>query len=310
MLALKPAGAAEGTGLSLETGSPDALCPDLSTTREAIGRRLGTLVAPPGSGWRARYTIGHAPEGTPRDFVRLELFGPDGAVQLSRDLPLEASCATMADVIALVLDRHFRGIPAHDEEPPALLPVGYAVTEPVDVTPKAVAAETEAARSGVLLSAELSARYPLMPSLGLRVMGAIGPTYLGFTVSSGLAAEREQLDRGGSVDVRGLALHGHVGWGPELGPVQTYIGPSLRLALDRGSARGLPEVDTRYRAVPGVGAQAGAIAFIDESWFVSLSGTADVTLDALSGRFVIDGREVLTPSRIQGWTALGIGYAP
>jgi hypothetical protein len=310
LLALEPAGASEGTGLSLETGSPDALCPDLSTTREAIGRRLGTLVAPQGSGWRARYTIGHAPEGTPRDFVRLELFGPDGALQLSRDLPLEASCATMADVIALVLDRHFRGIPAHDAEPAAPMPVGHAVAEPVDVTPEAIASDADARASALLVSAEVSARYPFMPRLGLRVMGAIGPTYLGLTLSSGLVSEQERLERGGSVDVAGLTLHGHAGWGPELGPVQTFIGPSLRLSVDRGSARGLPEGDTRYRAVSGVGAQAGAIAFIGDSWFVSLTGTADVTLEALSGRFVIDGRDVLAPSLIQGWTALGIGYAP
>ncbi len=102
---------AQDPGLSIDTGSPDALCPELASTRDAVRRRLGELIVPSGSGWRARYTIGHAPAGTPRDFVRLELFGPEGALQLSRDLPLEGeSCSTMAEVIALVLDRYFRAL--------------------------------------------------------------------------------------------------------------------------------------------------------------------------------------------------------
>src|SRR5690606_25269599 len=105
---------ATSPGLSVETGSPDALCPDLNRTREAVGRRLGALEVPSGRGWRARYTIGHAPEGSPRDFVRLELFAPDGRVRLTRNLPLGSdSCSAMADVIALVLDRYFRSLADH-----------------------------------------------------------------------------------------------------------------------------------------------------------------------------------------------------
>lgn len=309
LLALKPASGAESTGLILETGSPDALCPDLSTTREAVGRRLGTLVAPPGSGWMARYTIGHAPEGTPRDFVHLELFGPDGALQLSRDLPIETSCATMADVIALVLDRHFRGLPPHEQPPPAATPPPPAALQPLDVSPSATEPPNdEGAR--LFLSAEVSARHPFAPRLGLHAVGELGSTYLGLAASSSLAAERERLERGGDVEVMSLTLHAHAGWGPDFGPVQTYVGPSARLSIDRGSAHGLPEVDTRYRAVTGFGAQAGAMAFIGASWFLTLNATLDFTLGALSGRFMIDGREVLEPSPIQGWTALGIGFAP
>jgi hypothetical protein len=60
-------------GFTLETGSPDALCPELETAREVAQRRLGSLVVEGRRGWHARYTIAHAPDGLPRDFVRLEL---------------------------------------------------------------------------------------------------------------------------------------------------------------------------------------------------------------------------------------------
>lgn len=107
---------ADDGSLIIETGSPDALCPELASTRAAVSRRLGELIMPGGSSaFRARYTIAHAPVGSPRDFVRLELYGPEGTLRLSRDLPLERdSCSTMAEVIALVLDRYFRQLPAHD----------------------------------------------------------------------------------------------------------------------------------------------------------------------------------------------------
>src|SRR5687768_2672273 len=85
------------SGLSVETGSPDALCPELTHTRQAIVSRLGMLKVAGENGWRARYTIGHAPEGGDRDFVRLELFDPGGELKLRRDLPMQSeSCSTMA----------------------------------------------------------------------------------------------------------------------------------------------------------------------------------------------------------------------
>jgi len=65
------ASARESGGFTLETGSPDALCPELEMTREIVARRLGSLIVEGRKGWLGRYTIGHAPAGNPRDFVRL-----------------------------------------------------------------------------------------------------------------------------------------------------------------------------------------------------------------------------------------------
>ena len=108
------------SALVIETGSPDALCPDLSQTRAAVMARLGTLKVSR-EGWRARYIIGHAPDSAEGDFVRLELRDPDGELKLQRDLPLEAgACATMSQAIALILERYFRSLipsPGQDLQP-------------------------------------------------------------------------------------------------------------------------------------------------------------------------------------------------
>lgn len=303
---------AAATALELETGSPDALCPDLTMTREAVSRRLGTLVTPAGAGWKARYTIGHAPEGTPRDFVRLELFGPDGALQLARDLPLEASCATMADVIALVLDRHFRGLPVHAEprpsEPREAAPE-LARDTPLP-SPAAAAAGENTARAPLVVGVELSARYPVLPGAGLRLAAELHPDiYLGAALSAALVPEKEELERGGSVELSSFNLQGHAGWGPRLGALRTHVGPSFRLMLDRGSAQGLPEVDTRYRVVPAAGLHAGAIGNLSGRTFWTASFALDWSIRALSGRFVIEEREVLRPRRMQAWAGIGVGYA-
>jgi hypothetical protein len=134
------------TALVIETGSPDALCPDLSQTREAVVARLGTLKVSKG-GWRARYTIGHAPESAEGDFVRLELWDPNGELRLQRDLPLEAgACATMSHAIALILERYFRSLVAGPPSAEAALPHPGAqhsedgATAPTDGEPGAAAA--------------------------------------------------------------------------------------------------------------------------------------------------------------------------
>jgi hypothetical protein len=278
-------------------------------TREAISRRLGTLVAPPGSGWKARYTSGHAPEGSPRDFVRLELFGPDGGLQLLRDLPLEGSCATMADVIALVLDRHFRGL-RHAEPEPSPPAIPDLPPEPEHALPTSVRVPALGNERLLLLGLELAVQYPLASAAGLRVLGEVADNfYVGAAISTALTPREERLGRGGEVALRGATLHGHGGWGPTLGPVHTYLGPGFRLTLDRGSARDLPDVDTRYRAVWGAGAHAGLVGPVSEHLSLTISGAVDWTLRELGGRFAVDGVEVLRPSGVEAWVGVGLGHA-
>jgi hypothetical protein len=339
----EPALAAEG-GLIIETGSPDALCPELTSTRAAVSRRLGELIVPGGSsGFRARYTIAHAPVGSPRDFVRLELYGPEGTLQLSRDLPLEGeSCGTMADVIALVLDRYFRALLAHDRQgsdedesaasatptvasaPPmtAEAPLARAARDP---SPASVPSETLANDAGpsheasattasgrsdrlALAAFELAFRSPDMPALGVRGMLEPWPQiYVGTALHVGLRAETEGLSGDGEVSSRDASWRIHAGWGPQLGPVRTYVGPGASLVIARGTGDGLPQRGSGYRATWAAGLDAGAQWVTPEGWSFGAAAALDITV--LSGRFDIDGEEVLPPDPVRAWFGLSVGHA-
>jgi hypothetical protein len=330
-------GLADDAGLSIETGSPDALCPELASTRAAVSRRLGALRLPDGSsGYRARYTIGHAPVGSPRDFVRLELFGPEGTLQLARDLPLEGeSCSTMAEVIALVLDRYFSalfaGEPEEDEgqkelgpEPVAApsraatpsAPIGspLAPSAPVPAaTSSAESSPTLATATGPtrlsLVAFELAFRNPVQPAVGARVMTEPWSTlYLGAALHIGLMSDSEDVAGGGEVSSRDATLRAYIAWGPRLGPVRTYIGPGFRFGISRGSGHDLPTRDVGYRASGAAGLDAGAIWVTNEGWSFGASAALDISFAELSGRFTIDGEEVLALDPLRGWVGMAVGH--
>jgi hypothetical protein len=296
------------TGLTLESGSPDALCPDLRTTQQAVRRRLGTLVAPPGPGWKARYTIGHAPEGAPRDFVRLELFGPDGNVQLSRDLPLDAACATMADVIALVLDRHFRGLP-HEDPAATSVPPPVDAPSPPAVAPAPVASLTHEPQRLIFVAVEGGAQRSAGPVLGLRAMGeVVQHLYVGAALSWGLGVRSERLSSSAEVEARSLSAEAYVAGGVRFAGLHCYLGPGVRFTLDSGSAHGLPEAYSGERAVFALGGHAGLV-WAAPHLVLTLTGSVDHAFEQLSGQFQIDGREVLEPQALGLRLGLGVGYA-
>jgi len=302
--------AAEPGGFSLETGSPDALCPDLKLTRELVARRLGSLVVEGRKGWRARYTIGHAPSGTPRDFIRLELFSPEGTVELLRDLPIEgASCRTMGEVIALVLDRYFRGLSEGDERP--------AETDAVATPPRAsIRSQTPRPLSGIerlTLARRLSAEYivtqPVSQSwLGLRAGAALGRTVevaLGLRV--GLTPLQERAPGGASVE--GRTANGRVGlaWRLNLPPGLLHLGGAASLAVEHATTRGLVNPTDRTRVGWAVGAEAGFATPLGRGLFWEGAISADFL--AGSGHFLVGEREVLSPPWLTlGWS-VGLGYA-
>jgi hypothetical protein len=325
-------------GLSIETGSPDALCPELGSTRAAVRRRLGELIMPGGSsGYRARYTIGHAPVGSPRDFVRLELFGPEGDLQLERDLPLEGeSCSTMAEVIALVLDRYFRAVLAREpsgevraegaapERPgpavspaaplPAEQPLGPA-TAPASVPapPSASAPLASPALAGPrlrLAAFELAWGSPSAAALGVRALLEAWPqVYVGGALHVALLSETEDLAAGGEVSSREATLRAYVGWDPRLGSVRAYVGPGVCLDVARGERTDLANGTARYRAIWAAGLDAGALWVTDEGWSIGAAAALDVSFAELGGRFYADGREVLEPKTVRAWLGMSVGYA-
>lgn len=340
-------GASASPGLTLETGSPDALCPALPTAREAVERRLGTLVVSSGAGWRARYTIAHAPEGAQMDFVRLELFAPDGALQLSRDLPLEAgACSTVAEAIALVLDRYFRKLPLGEvppgEAPPgegaaagrapvaeaapvsaqeglapaSVLPsVGAPLAAPAavisDVSPSAAepgSGTKDAVSSFWRVGAAVATSTTTGPALGLQVLRESWPhLYTGAELALDWSAGSQRWSDGVEVSARSLSGAVAVGWGTRWGTLRGYVGPTLRLSVERATARGLAQSLERDRARASAGLLLGLVAGLTRHWSLSLTTGLETSLGA--GQFLIDGQEVLRPELIEGRLTLGLGYS-
>ena len=323
-----PSAGADEPGLTIETGSPDALCPDLTTTRAAVERRLGQLVVPDGSAFTARYTIAHAPAGTPRDFVRLELFGPDRVVQLTRDLPLDGeSCSTMADVIALVLDRHFRAVlgrepvepavpavPAVDAAPPAALDTvdnqaAASSGPPVEVD-AGDAPVVEPAAGDRSFSVELAFREPDRPALGGRALLGLWPHGLaGVALHVGLTQDHETV-AGGEAASRELVTRGFLAWAPRSGRLRPYVGPGLRLSVARGTGRGLPTSESGVVLRPSFGLDTGVVWRSTGRWALSASAALDVMVPRMGGWFSVENDEVLAPAPVRIWLGVGVGYAP
>jgi hypothetical protein len=306
-----PASALEAGGLTLETGSPDALCPELEATREIVARRLGALVVEGRKGWRARYTIGHTPAGSPRDFVRLELFNPEGRAELLRDLPIEGdSCRTMSEVIALVLDRYFRGLVAA-EQAPQEAPV---VPTAQPALPLAARAEREPALEGAAgISPRASIEYATSaarPWLGLR-LGVQLSSHLevGAGLRLGLSRLEERDPRGARIEARTVGSRVSLAWTLALPPGVLRLGPTASLGLQRATTEGLAHRTDRTRALWMTGVEAGFRLPVSARFFLEASSAFDVLLPGVSGRLFVEGREVLVAPSLTFGGALAFGYA-
>jgi hypothetical protein len=317
------------TALTVESGSPDALCPDLAQTREAVAARLGTLrVARPG--WRARYTIGHSPDSTGGDFVRLEVFDPDGIARLQRDLPMTGrSCVDMAQALALVLDRYFRSLtaePAAEGETslPAPSPETTAAgaTRPAQNTdipttakpgvapqPAAVAPRTPPPRPSTarwLLAGAGVAIASRPSSAGVSIAVATEPIArleLGFGAVALLAKEQQQVD-GGVVSQQGFPLRAWATYAVIHGGLDLQLGPEVLGAVDVGQS-----VDGQHQSLRflfGVGPRASVRSWPNPRFGFGVTGSVDFA--ATSGRFLVGTKEVLAPSPAQGLVALDITW--
>lgn len=320
--ALEPSG-----GFTLETGSPDALCPALEATREIVARRLGSLVVEGRKGWLARYTIGHAPEGNPRDFVRLELFNPEGAVELRRDLPIEGdSCRTMSEVIALVLDRYFRGLGANgareatdvnDEPSPVATPAPQAEPNPQsDSNRPPIAVQAHAAPTpptgvfgrGLRTSFEYTASFG-QPSWAGRFSEPFASNLeASLAVRFGLTSVEEREPRGASVQARSTSGRASLAWRLAVPPGLLHVGPVLSLQVQQATTHGLPSQTDRTRGLWTTGLEAGFVVPIAGRVFIEGATSLDFLIPGTAGQFLIDNREVLAPRSVTFSSTLGLGF--
>ncbi len=279
-------------GLRVETGSPDALCPEQGATQAAIESRLGVVGVDGRAGWTARYTNWHVPDED-RDFVRLEVTDPSGTRRLERDLPLAGeSCSTMAHVIALVLDRYFRELDGGRESTPA------PVVENAPPRERHGAGAVLGLSAGAIMTA---ARPAVLATLALE------EHHLRLAVEAGWSPDSpsQPIGDAGSVSLTtSLPVRLAAGWRGHFGPLHMHGGPELLFAYERARARvAVPGENSRLAI--GVGVQAGAALPLGHRLRLTALAALDRVLD--QGRFTVDDREVLQlPWRAV--IAIGIAY--
>jgi hypothetical protein len=298
-------------GIVVETDSPDAHCPDLHQTRDAVSARLGTIQ---GQGYGARYTIVHAPGEVARDFVRLELSSPDGGTLLRRELPIGESCGAVAEAIALVLDQYFRALITDDTEQEGIRTAtsneGSRRVDGATTPARRRAFSQETSRPTWLAMLEMAAVSTSSGfAAGARFQSLFSPVWHGGLELVVPFSDRiETLADGGEARARSVELGIHLGFGPELGAFRLYLGPTLFALLERGKTTFPLESSTRYRLLGGAGGELGLDVRLGEHWrtvaFVSGGG-----IFAQSAAFVVDGNEVLRSTGWTGKTGLAVAYA-
>ncbi|HEY3665149.1 MAG TPA: hypothetical protein VGL19_04075 [Polyangiaceae bacterium] len=307
-------------GLAVETDSPDALCPDLVTTREAIHNRLGTLTLESGNrqGWTVRYTVGHAP-GTDGDFVRLQLLDPAGQSRISRDLPVGGdSCATLAQAMALVIERYFREL-----ETPAL--------SPSDSDQRLASERSSSLAASPASTVSAPARPPvptstpqLMLGLGLgfasaqpgAIAGLQGGAWLGRQVHlelgllADLGAHHEQL-QSAPLELRSFPVQLELGFGQREQSWELFAGPEARWTLQLPQASGLVGFDSTPGAAFSMGLAAGSAFWPSAGLGITLRASLDYTLAGTKFKVETPGaspQQVLKMPALQALLTLGVAF--
>jgi len=327
-LLLTLGGIAQATEFQLDTDTPDALCPELSMTREAVRRRLGQLETEAGGGWRGSYSIVHDPSGRRGDYVYLVIRDAEGKERLTRELPLKGeSCDTLAQAIALIVDGLFRELsqsPGHDEadtnptpsEQPQGAdsanghvlpgpPGGFGETEPRRLAAESRQRSTEARlQAGLALGGSYESA-PFKPTFALGLFLAQRAWRLQLQAGLPLSSQRENHG-GGAALAYVVPLCFDASYVLEAIPsVQWFIGPQTLLSLEHGSTRDVPNGHSGWRVSAGIGAQTGLAYWVSPS--IALAGSFSV--DEIfweSRKFLMYEQPVLEFSRTRLAGALGV----
>jgi len=301
------------SGLNVETDSPDALCPDLGTTRQAIHDRLGTLALEGDEqGWTARYTVGHAP-GAEGDFVRLVLIDPSGTQRLVRDLPSGGtSCATLAQAIALVVERYFRELtPGTEAVALPSAPPAETVTR-VEPVPPPLSPAPEAPltpRFALGLDFGFASAAP-GPVAGVRAGYFLLPgVHLELSASANLSAHTEQF-HGVELELRSYPVALALGFGQRGKIWDFFAGPEARWALETPRGSALQHFDSSPGAAFSAGLGGGLNYWPARALGVTLRGSLDYALAETKYRVDLGPdqppEQVLKQPKLQGIVTIGL----
>jgi hypothetical protein len=308
-------------GLAVDSSSPDALCPPLAETRRAVADRLGSVELE--GTWHATYVLAHRAQG---DFVSLRLVDPEGNLRLERELPVQAgSCATLSQVVALVLERFFSR-PEHptQEEASAVVPPDAAApSEPPDreasppsAAPQAPDAAPDTARPIAPASAPVlrAPRFAFAAALwttnawlapAIRFESRVsGPFRLALGAGYDLVTH-ETAAAEGSLSLHRVPLSVLASWRFQRRPsFDASVALEVLGVLEQARAVGLRDNNVGTRVVPGIGARLG-LNFLSELTarpFVEL--TAAWLVRGAAPAFQVGEQQVFTPTA----QVLGIAF--
>jgi hypothetical protein len=315
-------------GLTIETRSPDAHCPDLAMTQEAAEARLGTVKGENGQSWKAVYTIVYAPDKD-GNYVHLELFDPKGERKLERDLPLAGeSCATMTQALVLVLERYFRDLGSLEEGPappePQDAPGDRPVTPPppaIDQPSTAPAPSTTNSYRGSVTAGLGFLTPPSSLALTLEAkLWLLSSWQLALGVAWSPAETTEAVGPpGGVASMTSVPVRASFAWHKDLGSTDVFLGPEVLASFDRASVTGVAQPGKAMRVVYGLGVGAGALTWLTGGSKAASSNTSgalalsfqasfDATLPLAASQFVVTDQEVLQQQWIQGLFSVGVTY--
>ena len=319
-----PVFALGAAGLTVDSLSPDALCPPLEETRTVVAARLGSVELE--GTWHATYVLVHRKQG---DFVTLSLRDPQGVLRLERDLPVQGgACSSLSRVIALVLERYFlRPEQAAPDEAPVVpvttpsapaseangsalatpAPMSAVVKDAVTVAPAPKPQDAATAAppqppanrlsAGLWASTEWTA-----PSLGF-ARRLTGPYRLSLTAGFDLD-DHETHAFEGTLTLRRVPL--------ALGCEREFrLSPSIDAHAALEALGVLEEAKIAgpgggFRVVPGLGARLGSHFFTQGPVQPFAELTAAWLLREAAPAFQVGGSEVLRPSALVFGLALGI----
>ena len=265
-----------------------------------------------------RYTVGHAP-GTDGDFVRLVVLDPSGERRISRDLPVGGeSCATLAQAMALVVERYFRELEtpalAVPESEPAVASENPS-SPPPSVRPPSLAPRTETP------PAPLTPQLMLGLGLGLSSAqpGALGglqgggwfrqQVHLELGVLADLAAHHQQV-QSADLQLRSFPVQLSLGFGQRGQVWDFFAGPEVRWTLEVPHTNGLVGVSAPGAAF-SVGLAAGTTFWQSSALGITLRGSLDY---ALAGtKFQIEtgsggSQQVLKLPAFQAISSIGVAF--